>query len=157
MRHHKVDPMEYNARVDDAIPIEDILKPDPQLRAFLQRLDRSKVKPWLLTNAYVKHARRVLRQLGVEDLFEGLTFCDYAAGVDRGGNGNGSVADGGIEAKESSQKHGLICKPFPEMYAKAMREAGVAEKEKCFFVGKISSKPSIYQILLMKSEGGSSC
>jgi FMN phosphatase YigB (HAD superfamily) len=46
-------------------------------------------------------------------LFEGLTFCDYA-------------------------QETMICKPHPEMFAKAMKEAGVKEFKDCYFVGKRS-------------------
>ncbi|CZR62261.1 probable pyrimidine 5`-nucleotidase [Phialocephala subalpina] len=109
VRHHKIDPLEYNRQVDDAIPLESIISPDPALRKLLQDIDQSKVRLWLLTNAYVTHANRVVKLLGVEDMFEGLTFCDYA------------------EEK-------MICKPHPEMYAKAMKEAGVDEYKDCYFV-----------------------
>ncbi|KAF4486215.1 Suppressor of disruption of TFIIS [Colletotrichum fructicola Nara gc5] len=51
VRHHKIDPIEYNAQVDDALPLEDILKPDVQLRKLLEDVDTSKVRLWLLTNA----------------------------------------------------------------------------------------------------------
>jgi pyrimidine and pyridine-specific 5'-nucleotidase len=44
----------------------------------LQRVDRSKCRLWALTNAYVHHARRVLRLLDVDDLFEAVISCDYA-------------------------------------------------------------------------------
>lgn len=66
----------------------------PKLRAFLESIDKSKVKLWLFTNAYKTHASyvtpalsilfliyilltflcinsRVVKALGVEDLFEG--------------------------------------------------------------------------------------
>ncbi|EQL00320.1 pyrimidine 5'-nucleotidase [Ophiocordyceps sinensis CO18] len=109
VRHHKIDPLDYNAKVDDALPLEDIIKPNPELRALLEDMDKSKVNLWLLTNAYVTHGQRVVRLLGVEDLFQGLTYCDYAA-------------------------RPLICKPDPEMYKKAMREAGVENVKDCFFV-----------------------
>ncbi|PHH87479.1 hypothetical protein CDD83_8834 [Cordyceps sp. RAO-2017] len=109
VRHHQIDPLDYNAKVDDALPLEDVIKPDPELRRLLEDLDTTKVRPWLFTNAYVTHGRRVVRLLGVEDLFEGLTYCDYAG-------------------------RPLICKPHPDMYGKAMREAGVERAEHCFFV-----------------------
>ncbi|KAH9808647.1 pyrimidine 5-nucleotidase like protein [Teratosphaeria destructans] len=109
VRHHKVDPMEYNAKVDDALPLEDIIRPNPRLRRLLEDIDHAKIKLWLFTNAYITHGRRVVKLLGIEDLFEGITFCDYAA-------------------KE------LLCKPRPEMYAKAMREAGVSDVKDCYFV-----------------------
>lgn len=111
MRHHKLDPLEYNRQVDDALPLDDILKPDPELRKLLESLDRTKFKPWLFTNAYKTHGRRVVKILGVEDMFEGITFCDYGA-------------------------EKLLCKPHPAMFEKAMKEAGVSRNEDCYFVGK---------------------
>ncbi|RYO77100.1 hypothetical protein DL762_009483 [Monosporascus cannonballus] len=109
LRHHQIDPLDYNAKVDDALPLEDIIKPDPQLRKLLEDIDKSKVKLWLLTNAYVTHGRRVVKLLGVEDLFEGLTYCDYS-------------------------QIPIICKPHKDMFVKAMQEAGVERPEDCFFV-----------------------
>ncbi|KAI8960039.1 pyrimidine 5-nucleotidase [Daldinia sp. FL1419] len=109
VRHHQIDPLDYNAKVDDALPLEDIIKPNPQLRKLLEDIDKSKVKLWLLTNAYVTHGRRVVRLLGVEDQFEGLTYCDYS-------------------------KIPIICKPHKDMFAKAMKEAGVEKVEDCYFV-----------------------
>lgn len=110
-RHHKIDALEFNRQVDDALPLDTILKPDPKLRAFLESFDRSKVKLWLLTNAYVTHGKRVVKLLGIADLFEGITYCDYGA-------------------------EKLICKPHPDMYKKAEEQAGVPSTNKCYFVGK---------------------
>lgn len=109
-RHHKIDPLQFNREVDDALPLDDILKPDPKLRKLLEDIDRTKVKLWLLTNAYVTHAKRVVRLLGVDDLFEGITYCDY------------------------SQPQ-LVCKPNTEMWEKAEKEAGARSIESCYFVG----------------------
>lgn len=113
VRHHQIDPLEYNAKVDDALPLEDIIKPDAKLRRLLEDIDRTKVKVCLLTNAYVTHAKRVVRLLGIEDLFDGLTYCDYA-------------------------ERPLVCKPQQLMYKKAMRQAGVDRVEDCYFVGMYS-------------------
>lgn len=104
VRHHKIDPLSYNAQVDDALPLEDVLAPNPALRALLLDIDRSKVKLWLFTNAYVNHGRRVVRLLGIEDLFEGITYCDYA-------------------------QERILCKPHTEMYEKARREAGAGARD----------------------------
>lgn len=109
-RHHKIDPLEFNREVDDALPLDNILKPDPQLRRLLQDIDTSKVKPWLLTNAYINHARRVVKLLQVEDLFEGVTYCDYSHTP-------------------------LICKPSQDMYEKAEIDSGAESAEQCYFVG----------------------
>lgn len=112
VRHHQIDPLEYNTKVDDALPLEGIIKPNPELRQLLEDIDRSKVKVWLLTNAYVTHGKRVVKLLGIDDQFEGLTFCDYA-------------------------EMPLVCKPHPDMYRKAMKHAGVERVEDCYFVGMV--------------------
>lgn len=109
VKHHKIDPMAYNREVDDVLPLDDIIKPDPKLRKLLSDIDRSKVKPWLFTNAHITHARRVVKLLGVEDMFEGVTYCDYS-------------------------KQPLLAKPHVEMFEKAEREAGAVSSESCFFV-----------------------
>jgi pyrimidine and pyridine-specific 5'-nucleotidase len=111
VRHHKIDPLEYNRQVDDALPLESIIFPDPDLRKLLEDIDKSKVRLWLFTNAYITHGQRVVRLLKVDDLFEGMTYCDYA-------------------------KDTMICKPHPEMFEKAMKEANVKEMKDCYFVGK---------------------
>lgn len=109
VRHHKVDPIEYNSRVDDALPLEDVLRPDAALRELLLDIDTARVRLWLFTNAYVNHGRRVARLVGVDDLFEGITYCDYAAAR-------------------------FVCKPHPDMFAHAQRDAGVSSPTKCYFV-----------------------
>lgn len=91
MRHHKIDPLEYNRVVDDALPLETVLHPDTELRKLIQDIDRSKIKLWLFTNAYINHGKRVVRLLGIDDLFDGITYCNYG-------------------------RETLICKPKLEMY-----------------------------------------
>ncbi|KAL0941683.1 uncharacterized protein CTRU02_204446 [Colletotrichum truncatum] len=109
VRHHQMDPLDFNSKVDDALPLEDILKPDTELRALLEDIDRDKVRLWLFTNAYVNHGKRVVRLLGIDDLFEGLTYCDYA-------------------------QVPFLCKPAKDKFRKAMREAGIDDPNKCYFV-----------------------
>lgn len=110
VRFNKVDAMEYNSEVDDTLPLDEILKPDPELRKLLLRIDRTKVKKlWLFTNAYINHAKRVVDILGVADLFDGVTFCDY-------------------------REFPLICKPKRDMFRKAIRESGATDPSKCYFV-----------------------
>lgn len=108
-RHHKIDPLVFNREVDDALPLDELLKPDPELRTLLERFDKTKVKMWLFTNAHITHGQRVVRLLGIADLFEGMTYCDY------------------------TQKR-LVPKPLPAMFEKAEREAKATDYDKIYFV-----------------------
>ena len=108
-RHHKIEPLDFNREVDDALPLDEILAPDPDLRKVLEKFDRDKVKLWLFTNAHRTHGKRVIRLLDIEDLFEGMTYCDYGAKK-------------------------LVPKPLPEMFEKAEREAGASSADQCYFV-----------------------
>jgi pyrimidine and pyridine-specific 5'-nucleotidase len=93
------------------LPLDTILKPDPKLRKLLEDIDRENVRLWLLTNAYITHGKRVVKLLGVEDYFEGITYCDYGTDM-------------------------LVAKPAKEMFEKAMKEAVVERVEDCYFVGE---------------------
>lgn len=112
VRHHSIDALEYNAQVDDALPLENVIKPNAELRKLLEDIDRSKVRVWLFTNAYKTHGNRVVKLLGIDDMFDGLTYCNYA-----------SVP--------------FVCKPQPEAYVKAMKEAEVEQPGDCYFVGML--------------------
>ncbi len=47
------DPLDFDRRCDGSLPLESMLVPDPTVRKLLQDIDRSKVRVWALTNAYV--------------------------------------------------------------------------------------------------------
>ncbi|CAE6405205.1 unnamed protein product [Rhizoctonia solani] len=79
IQHHDVDPLDFDAKVDASLPLEELLTPDPAVRKLLEDIDSSKARIWALTNAYKTHAERVLKILQLEDLFEGLVFCDYGS------------------------------------------------------------------------------
>ena len=64
--HYHVDAADFLAYVHD-LPIEDILKPDPELRAFLLSIPHP---CFVFTNADHRHAERVLSSLGIRDCFE---------------------------------------------------------------------------------------
>jgi pyrimidine and pyridine-specific 5'-nucleotidase len=108
-RHHRIDPLVFNHEVDDALPLDELLKPDAEVRKILKRFDKTKVKLWLFTNAHITHGQRVVRLLGIEDMFEGMTYCDY------------------------TQKR-LVPKPLPAMFEKAEQEAKATNYEKIYFV-----------------------
>lgn len=116
VKYHKIDALEYNEKVDDALPLQDILKPDPELRKLLLNLKESGTvtRLWLFTNAYKNHAKRVIALLGIGDLFDGLSYCDYS-------------------------QDSLVCKPMKESFDKAMYEAGVTKYENCYFVDDSSA------------------
>lgn len=117
--HHQIDPLAYNKEVDDALPLEGLIKRDEGLRQLLAKVDRTKCKLWLLTNAHITHAQRVVHLLGVEEFFEGVTYCNYA-------------------------EKRLVAKPHAEMFRKAETETGLVIPEgqdgdgqrhdRCFFV-----------------------
>ena len=111
IKHHEVDPLEFNREVDDALPLDGLITPNAKLRRLLCDIDTAKVKLWLFTNAHVTHGLRVVRLLGIDDLFEGITFCDYG-------------------------RRPFICKPHLEAYCKAETESGASSIENCYFVGK---------------------
>ncbi|KAH8924805.1 pyrimidine 5-nucleotidase [Atractiella rhizophila] len=77
VRHHKVDPLDYNQHCDAALPLETILFPSPALHDLFRSIDTNKVRIWGLTNAFRDHASRVLKLLGLQEYFEGIVYCDY--------------------------------------------------------------------------------
>ncbi|KAG0235285.1 hypothetical protein BGW42_005452 [Actinomortierella wolfii] len=94
-------------KVDGSLPLETILQDDPELRNMIKTLNVE--KKWLFTNAGKNHALRVIKYLGLEGLFDGLTYCDYL-------------------------EDDFACKPERKAFEKAMREAGVVHGSNCFFV-----------------------
>uniref|UniRef100_A0A0W0FJZ9 Putative pyrimidine 5-nucleotidase n=1 Tax=Moniliophthora roreri TaxID=221103 RepID=A0A0W0FJZ9_MONRR len=109
IKHHQVDPLDFDRKCDQSLPLEDMIKPSPTLRKLFEDIDRTKFRVWALTNAYRPHAERVLRILNLTDQIDGLVYCDY-------------------EAKD------LTSKPNPVYYERAMAKAGISEPSKCYFV-----------------------
>ncbi|KAJ1921835.1 suppressor of deletion of TFIIS [Tieghemiomyces parasiticus] len=106
IRHHTIDPVDYDREVDGALPLETILTPNPALRAMLTGLRLRRVA---FTNAGRTHAERVLRCLGVADLFETVIYCDYS-------------------------EPDFTCKPDCPSFERAMHAAGVTDPGLCYFV-----------------------
>ncbi|SMN18058.1 similar to Saccharomyces cerevisiae YGL224C SDT1 Pyrimidine nucleotidase [Maudiozyma saulgeensis] len=109
---HGINALEYNKLVDDSLPLQDILKPDFKLREMLLNLKKSGYfdKLWLFTNAYKNHGVRVIKLLGLGDIFDGMTYCDY------------------------SQTDTLVCKPNPQAFERAMTQCGLANYENAWFI-----------------------
>ncbi|EGV60920.1 Putative suppressor of disruption of TFIIS [Yamadazyma tenuis] len=80
VRNHKVDALKYNEQVDDSLDLKSVLSYNQELRNMLIRIKKTHQFDcfWLLTNAYKNHALRVVSFLGIGDLFDGLTYCDYS-------------------------------------------------------------------------------
>lgn len=89
--------------------MEDLIRPNLELRKLLEDLDRTKVRVWALTNAYINHANRVLNILNIRDQIEGLVFCDY-------------------------ERPNFTCKPEADFYRNAMMQANISDPSKCLFV-----------------------
>nr|RBQ85358.1 hypothetical protein FVER53263_00230 [Fusarium verticillioides] len=60
VRHHQIDALEYNAKVDDAVPLDDLIKPNARLRQFLEDIDTSKPHKEMFMKA--------MREAGVSDV-----------------------------------------------------------------------------------------
>ncbi len=73
--HYDVDREDYLAFVHD-LPLEEYLRPDPELRAVLESLPTRNL---IFTNADAAHARRVLAVLGIEDCFEAIVDTNATA------------------------------------------------------------------------------
>lgn len=107
VRNHRVDALEYNAKVDDSLDLASVLSYEPELREMLIRI-RALAKFdlfWLVTNAYKNHALRVVSLLGLGDLFDGLTFCDYS-------------------------QFPIICKPMDEFYFRCLETVNLDKDNK---------------------------
>ncbi len=103
MADFDIDKEEYLLFVHN-VPIEEYLKPDPELHRALQSLPQKKV---IFTNADAPHALRVMNALGITDCFEKtidiLTLFPH-------------------------------CKPLPEAYHIALECAGEKDASRCAFL-----------------------
>ncbi len=67
-RGHSIDYDHWHAHVHHVpLQYDELLQPDPQLRALLQAIPLPK---YILTNADRVHAKRCLARLGIEDCFQ---------------------------------------------------------------------------------------
>ncbi|MFN3741118.1 MAG: pyrimidine 5'-nucleotidase [Anaerolineales bacterium] len=101
--HYAVDEQDFLAFVHQ-LPLEEYLKPAPELRQIFQALPQRK---WILTNADSAHAQRVLRVLQLEDCFDGI-----------------------IDILRMNP----YCKPQPEAFEIALRLAGEEQPSRCVII-----------------------
>lgn len=88
-----IDVLDFDRKCDGSLPLERMISYDPAVRKLFEDIDRSKAQVWALTNAYkpvrnpflssassltfLQHAQRVLKILKLDDLIDGLVYCDY--------------------------------------------------------------------------------
>lgn len=101
-RHYQVDVRAYLNYVHD-VPLKEYITPSPSLRKMLKSLPQEK---WIFTNSDRPHVERVLKILGIEDLFQGVAEV-YALAFN--------------------------IKPTPEAYTRTLAMAGDPDPEKCVF------------------------
>ena len=102
-KHHQVDKDEYLAYVHD-LPLSDFLTPNPLLREVIASLPTRNL---IFTNADAPHARRVLKALQLDDLFD-------------------TIVD--VHAVEP------YCKPMSESFAIAQDLADEPDPRKCVMI-----------------------
>jgi putative hydrolase of the HAD superfamily len=87
-----------------AVPVEELIAPDPQLTAVLASFPQNKI---IFTNADERHARRVLRALQLEPCFSQV-----------------------IDILQVTP----FCKPQPEAYQLALKLAGETRPQNCLVI-----------------------
>jgi len=105
--HHNIDTEDFLAFVHD-LPLKDYLTPNPILREVIASLPTRNL---IFTNADSNHADRVLRALGLRDLFEKVIDVNAIA---------------------------PYCKPMPESFQIAMKAAGESDPSKCVMIDDIN-------------------
>ncbi len=73
MKHYGVDPDHYLKAVHD-VPVEDLLKQDLQLKRTLSGIENEMV---VFSNGSAEYVKRVLKALGVSDLFRDLFTIEF--------------------------------------------------------------------------------
>jgi len=101
MKDYTIDPEAFLAEVHD-VPLDD-LEPDEGLRAGLERL---KGPRYVFTNGSTRHGERVLEQLRIDDLFDGLFAVEHAR---------------------------LVPKPHPDTFALMLDQFGLDPAAAAFF------------------------
>jgi putative hydrolase of the HAD superfamily len=101
--NHGIDANDYLDYVHD-IPIEDLLEPDPKLREVLAAYPQRKV---VFTNSNKAHTHRVLKQVGIADLIDGV-----------------------VDILDISPH----CKPQPEAFQVALAMLGGLDPAACLFI-----------------------
>eukprot|EP00834_Sanchytrium_tribonematis_P007545 NODE_698_length_4656_cov_1.141321.p2 type:complete len:225 gc:universal NODE_698_length_4656_cov_1.141321:3549-4223(+) len=106
VKHHNIDPLDYDLKVDQSLPLDGLIKEDVELRNILMKCNQ---KRWVFTNAARPHCIRVLKLLNVSDCFSGITHCKY-------------------------ENPNFYCKPDVEYYYEVLKESNYDGQETIYFV-----------------------
>ncbi|CCF56448.1 hypothetical protein KAFR_0B01490 [Kazachstania africana CBS 2517] len=112
IKNFNINIKQFNEMCDDALPLQHFIEgPDLKLRKMLIDLKQTtKIdKFWIFTNSYKNHALRCIKILGIADLFDGITYCDYFA-------------------------NDFMCKPSPAFFDKLRLESGLADWNNALFI-----------------------
>ena len=109
IKHHNINPSEYDLFVDGGLPLDGLIVQDEPLRQMLLALP-----PWpryIFTNAGRRHAERVIRLLGLESVCpsERIICCNY-------------------------EDPNFVCKPDESAFIRAMKIAGVQNSFQCALI-----------------------
>lgn len=75
MLDYKVKPVEFEEWIDNRVNLEAVLKPNEGNKMLLKK---ARARNWVITNSGLAHAKRVLKALDMEDVFEALIYLDYS-------------------------------------------------------------------------------
>lgn len=107
IENFQIDPKKYDAFVDGSLQLDGVVSPDPVLRSLIASMAGRK---WIFTNSSITHATRTLKHLQLDDLFEGIVYCDYC-------------------------EPDFPAKPDRLSYERAMQSAGISGRpDLCYFV-----------------------
>eukprot|EP00835_Amoeboradix_gromovi_P003041 NODE_188_length_15619_cov_0.374871.p7 type:complete len:207 gc:universal NODE_188_length_15619_cov_0.374871:1033-413(-) len=106
IKHHSIDPLDYDFKVDQSLPLDGLIIADKDLKEILSKC---KERNWIFTNAAKPHCVRVLRLLNILDNFLGMTHCRY-------------------------DLPNFCCKPDIEYYHQVLRDCRYDGKETVYFV-----------------------
>ena len=77
--HHNIDALDYDKRCNQSVPLEQMLSPDPIVRRLLLDLDRTKVRVWAFTNAYVEVRKERTQRIYFDWKFAYSMLAGYSA------------------------------------------------------------------------------
>jgi putative hydrolase of the HAD superfamily len=129
--NHKVDMDDYLAFVHD-VPLDQYIHPNPELRMAIAGLPGRK---FIFTNADTAHAKRVMKVVGLQGLFDGIIDVHTIA---------------------------PYCKPMPEAFELALKAASSPDPHRCVLfddqerITRAASARGIHTVLVGKESANGS-